>query len=164
MTRDQEVQDFGAPEAAAAENAPAVLEAADVAVGADAAVVAGVVEAHAAADVDVDAGGAAATGPAGGAEVDKMAQRVEGKLEIACSCEAVEVEVAFEGHREIDAALVLQVQAEESVTAAEEPVEQGYWRKERCRSKESSERRRLGGCCEWHSVWGKMQRQELAQV
>jgi hypothetical protein len=58
-----------------AENAPAVLEAEDVAV-AVAVAVAGVVGAHA----EVDAG-AAVTGPvAGAAGVDMMAQRVEGKL------------------------------------------------------------------------------------
>jgi hypothetical protein len=57
-----------------AENAPAVLEAEDVA--AVAVAVAGVVGAHA----EVDAG-AAVTGPvAGAAGVDMMAQRVEGKL------------------------------------------------------------------------------------
>jgi hypothetical protein len=78
---------------------------------------------------------------------------------------AVERKVAFGVHRGIDAAPAALGQVAESVTVrAEELVERDWWRKGRCRSKVLSERKRPGGCCEWYSGWGRMQRQGQVQV
>lgn len=144
------------PEAAAG-NVAAVLEAEGVA----AAAAAGTVGPHA--EVDAEA---AVDGPvAGAAGVDMTAQRAEGKFDAEGSHAEVERKVAFGVDRGIDAAPAVLAQVAESVTVrAEELVEQDWWHKGRCRSKVLSERRRPGGCCEWYSEWGRMQRRGQVQA